>query len=305
MKAASPELVALLGTGEFFSVDGYTITLTGGTVLRLSTAPFDVTWGGHTFTANPRIGYADGAPLAQWTTKLDVGQWNFQIHPRFYDDFSGSDFLDMLNGEPFLAAAISGVFTAASVLVERAFFAVPFDYPAAGVVPAPVGFIPHFYGLVGEVSVSDTAVSLQVNDFRILLSTMMPRNLYQASCPHRLFDSDCTLNPASFSRTGTTGLASTRQTIVAVVGSPLGSATYALGKITMTSGKNAGQQRMVSEWPSTDTFHLQSPLPYAPALGDTFTITPGCNKTMFSCLSFGNINNFRGTPYIPLPETLL
>ena len=51
------------------------------------------------------------------------------------------------------------------------------------------------------------------------------------------------------------------------------------------------------------TFALLVPLPALPAIGDTLTVYPGCDKTKTTCAGkFGNLVHFQGQPYIPVPE---
>ena len=70
----------------------------------------------------------------------------------------------------------------------------------------------------------------------------------------------------------------------------------------MTSGLNAGVSRMVANWDGASTLSLQAPLPFGVAVGDTFTVTAGCDKTMATCTAFGNLVNYGGEPFIPPPE---
>jgi hypothetical protein len=80
---------------------------------------------------------------------------------------------------------------------------------------------------------------------------------------------------------------------------PPGSGTFALGKITMTSGLNSGFSRMVRNWVAPATLVLFRPLPFTVAPGDTFHAYPGCDKQQSTCTAFGNLVNFGGQSYIP------
>ena len=56
MKAASPALIALLGSSEqFIMADLYTFTLVGGSVLRYSAAPTALTANGNYFALGPKF----------------------------------------------------------------------------------------------------------------------------------------------------------------------------------------------------------------------------------------------------------
>lgn len=57
--------------------------------------------------------------------------------------------------------------------------------------------------------------------------------------------------------------------------------------------------------PSTSQaiLYLVQPLPNIPGVGDTFTVYPGCNKSMQACRDkFSNIIHYGGEPYAPQPE---
>jgi len=82
------------------------------------------------------------------------------------------------------------------------------------------------------------------------------------------------------------------------------------GKISFTSGPNAGLSRGIKSWiagsgGAPGTVSLIAPFPVAPTSGDAFQIYPGCDKTLDAggCPKFANTVRFRGFPYVPTPET--
>jgi uncharacterized phage protein (TIGR02218 family) len=81
---------------------------------------------------------------------------------------------------------------------------------------------------------------------------------------------------------------------------------YALGRIVFTSGANNGISRTIRANDGSGNFTLINPLPNPLAPGDAFTVFPGCDLTTSRCLAkFNNLNNFKGTPFVPLPQTPL
>jgi len=71
------------------------------------------------------------------------------------------------------------------------------------------------------------------------------------------------------------------------------------GLLTFTSGAMNGVSIEVKGWDGTQ-ITLFLPMAFQPAPLDTFTIEPGCNKTINNChTKFNNIVNFRGEPFIP------
>lgn len=82
---------------------------------------------------------------------------------------------------------------------------------------------------------------------------------------------------------------------------------YAGGLITWTSGSNINLSMEVKEWfPVTREILLFLPAPYTIVAGDDFTIRPGCDKRVETCLNkFNNVPNFRGEPHLPGQDQIL
>jgi uncharacterized phage protein (TIGR02218 family) len=57
---------------------------------------------------------------------------------------------------------------------------------------------------------------------------------------------------------------------------------------------------------SAKRFGLFLPMPNTIALGDSFTVSAGCDKQFDTCISrFSNAINFRGEPHVPGTDKLL
>ena len=80
---------------------------------------------------------------------------------------------------------------------------------------------------------------------------------------------------------------------------------FAYGKVKWLTGQNAGFSGEVKAFaPGVVTLALAPPYPLT--IGDTYTITAGCDKQIGTCSArYNNIVHFRGEPYIPGPDTLL
>ena len=327
MKTASVALSALLNgagvAGSLVQFDLYTFILANGAgTLLYTNADFPITaadatiWnapkigGGTLWTAGmtwaPKIlGNADGADsFGHWKLGLDADGWNVTVAPRPFDLITGAAFPDTIGGVPWIYAARSGAFDNAELIVSRAYFAAMPAHPIPLVGVSPVGTLIMFRGLVGPVDCTTSAAHITASDWKSTLSQQMPKNVYQAGCRHRLFDARCTLSAGTFSRTGAVVAGSTRSAVAAVLAAPAGSGTFVLGTLTMTSGLNAGFSRLVSAWDGT-VLSLQAPFPFAINVGETFTVTAGCNKSMAACTSFANLVNFSGEPFTPNPEVSL
>lgn len=297
MKPLSPALTALLASRKFAAADLYTFTLIGGGVLRYTSYDVDVTVGGNTWSAGgttgPFFDRTDNKAKCHWKIGIAVDQLIFDVIPG----------AAQVNGQPFLAAVRQRVFAGAELELDRAFFAPP----GAGAplsIPGATGTLVLFVGRVAEVNFSRTAATFNVNSHLELLNQNLPRNLYQAPCINTLFDASCALNRASFAVSGTVAAGSTPFVVDATLAQASG--YFDQGSIVFTSGANNGVSRSVKSYSigTPGMLVLLSPLPNVPAPGDTFTAYPGCDKTQATCTNkFSNLVNFRGFPYVPVPET--
>lgn len=283
----------------------YTFNLITGEVLRYATGDRAITYpgAGGTWDHNKvRIDTMDNKAVVHYKTGLDADTYAVTLMPRLVDDLSRALYPDTIGGQPWIAAALAGALDGATVFVDEAYFN-GWPPPSGGAI-TPVGVLPLFAGLMADVAPSRSGVSIIVNSHLELLGVNMPRRLYQEGCIHTLFDGDCTLNAATFARTGTVATVTDRTHFTSAVAAPLGSGDYTLGQVVFTAGNNAGFSEMVAFWDSaTGLFTLRAALPYAIQPGDAMTVYPGCDKTQATCTKFANIANYGGTPYVPPPET--
>lgn len=284
-------------------------TLQARSALYFTNADFDISWGGITYRSDGiRIDQNDSKVTAHWKVGIDSDQWTVVVMPRLIDIMTGQEFPDTIGEIPWLNAAQAGFLDAADFQVDRAYFAFMPSWPMPPGGAAPVGVISGiFAGVIGEVDTTNSACTLIVNDYRSLFSQQMPRHVFQGECRHTLFDTGCTLSSGAFSRNGQTIGGSTVVSIAQNLSAPMlpaGTGTWVLGTIKFNSGLNSGLARMINGWNGPgQPFTLLDPLPNPVQSGDSFTVTPGCNKTQAACAAFGNSLNFGGFPYIPAPET--
>lgn len=291
MKPASPTLIALLATKQFFVADLFVFTLVDGTVLRYSAGDKNISDGVNTYpcggTTGPyfqRSSNNGSRGLCSWKIGVEVSTLQFDVMPG----------AAMVEGFSFLQACKLGFFDGAEMTLYRAFM------PTYGDTSA--GIVNIFTGRVVEIDCGRTMATLNINSHLELLSQQMPRDLYQPGCLNTLFDSACTLNRASFAVSGTVTSGTTVSMINASLSQPTG--YFDSGTVNFTSGQNDGFKRTVKMYTTGGSFTLLVPLPFVPAVSDTFTIYPGCDKTQNTCSGkFSNLVNFRGAPYIPQPET--
>jgi hypothetical protein len=80
---------------------------------------------------------------------------------------------------------------------------------------------------------------------------------------------------------------------------------FAYGTVKFLSGQNAGFSMEVKTF-SPGVVTLAMAMPFPIAVGDTYTITAGCDRQIGTCFTrYNNIVHFRGEPYIPGPDLLL
>jgi hypothetical protein len=295
---------ALLATRAFVDVDCYWLKLAGAPFgvsnLYYSAGPIGVAVPGYSWTAaGPTFDQDKAKAVGHWKTGLDVDQWQVVVAPRNVDPLTGTPFPDAIGTQAWLAAAQGGALDGAEVQVDRAFAPC---WPAAGAgFLAPTGIVTIFYGRVAELDVGRSQAVMSLNSTLKVLTNPLPRNLFQASCVHTLFDQGCSLQAASFSVAGTV-TAAAGSTLGSSVAAPAGSGTYALGRVVMISGASAGFARLVRSW-VPGTFTLAAPFPFGVAPGDSFLAYPGCDKQFGTCGRFRNTANFGGCLSIPVPET--
>jgi uncharacterized phage protein (TIGR02218 family) len=71
------------------------------------------------------------------------------------------------------------------------------------------------------------------------------------------------------------------------------------GLVTWTSGANQGHKMEIGTF-TAGVFSLYLPMSGVIAVGDTYNLRPGCDKSFTTCKNrYNNGNNFRGEPYIP------
>ena len=286
MRTASAALIAFLAAtraqkdSAVLMADCYTFTLRTGTVLTYTNADLPVVMNGTTFLANSLL--VDGLTY-KCAVGLDVDKQQVTIAARP---------TDTIGGIPFLVAVRNGLLDGCEVQRDRAFLS------AWGT--APIGGVTLFKGRVSTIdSIGRTTAQITVASDLVLLDIDMPRNLYQPTCNHVLFDSGCGLVKNAFGSAGTVGAGAS----AVMVPWPAASSVYAQGTITFTSGANTGTTANIKS-ATAIALTLSYPLPNVPAAGDGFTAYQGCDHTLATCKTkFANSTNFRGFPFVPTPET--
>jgi uncharacterized phage protein (TIGR02218 family) len=291
MKTCTPELAAFLNAArQGLAFDLWTFTLQSGFVLRWTDADIDIAIAGGQFVRGPIIS-RDRVKCARG---LEVDQLGVTL----------SSPTQLIGSQALPQFAVLGGFDGAAVQLERVYF------DTSGAAPVLVnGALLLFVGTVSDTLPSRMGAKLTVKSQLAQLQQQLPRNVYQAPCMNNLFDSNCGVNRAANTVSGSItsiGTGSNPTLTVSLQGTA-SAGYFDLGIVKMTSGVNEGIGRTVqAQGGSGNSITLQfaRPLPFALAVGDTFTATAGCNKPVTTCGNkFNNLIRFRGQPFIPVPET--
>lgn len=159
-------------------------------------------------------------------------------------------------------------------------------------------------GSIGEVRRSGAAFTAEVRGLAHYLNQPKGR-LYQYSCDADLGDARCGVDLASPLQrgNGTITAPSSASTVTAAGLSAFASGWFTRGLMAFTSGANAGRAMEVRAHTQSGAFAtmtLWQALAHVPAIGDTFTVTAGCDKQLATCRDrFSNARRFRGCPHMP------
>ena len=288
MKSAPTAVIsALQSSRELAFADCFTITLADGTTIRFTNAQYSVVV---PQSGAPALVFAagdiliDGLKLKQ-TCGVDIDEQEIDIAFKPTSTIAGL---------PWPVAVREGRFDGATIERARAVLTNPGGAVIGGAL------VVMFHGLVATVdNIGRLSCRMTIKSMLNKLAIDMPQEIWQPGCLNTVYDAKCTLSKAANSASGTVG-ASPTLTIIPWSGSTQDS--YSQGIVTFQGGANVGVSRTVRQsTPSGLT--LQRPLDYPPAVGDSFVVYKGCDKTTATCAGrFNNLANFRGYPFVPPPE---
>lgn len=169
------------------------------------------------------------------------------------------------------------------------------------------GKIPVFVGRLGLIQWSVDGFRAEIHSLMRQLSKTIG---YQttAKCRHLLFSAfdnthigACGVNPTAFTFTRTVSTIVTQKLKFTIATLGQASQWAQNGIVTWTSGLNAPLKFEVKVHTSggTDTIQLFLPTPQLISVGNSLTITAGCDKTFNTCKNkFNAIPNFGGFPHL-------
>lgn len=129
---------------------------------------------------------------------------------------------------------------------------------------------------------------------------------YTPQCPKRLGGTEfagCKADLAAHTVTGTI-TAVTSSTIIEDAALTMADGWANGGTLIFTSGQNVGLKIPAVKLQIGKVVELFEPPYYPPAVGDTFQLIAGCDKSLSTCRDkFNNLVNFGGFPFVPTSAT--
>lgn len=283
MRKASSKLIELLNLDQFLMADLYTFVTVQGDVYCYTNYDYDLTVDGVIYKADGPIIEREGI-----TTSLSLEVDNLELNISVTPDTTFNDI-------PIAWAFHNGTLDGGRFILERLFLDInkPLDTSA--------GTVKLFDGRLIEPEIIRNKIQVSVASDTDVLDVQMPRELYQAGCLNTLFDSSCGLKAQEFMLTSTVQTGTTTSKILCELNKPQG--WFTQGVVEFTQGVNKGLKRTVRIH-ETGIILLTLPLLETPQVGETIKVYPGCDKLLETCGNrFKNTEQFRGFPFIPVPET--
>ncbi len=158
-------------------------------------------------------------------------------------------------------------------------------------------------GTIGEVELQDVTFKAELRGLTQALSQQIVE-LYTPDCRADLGDSRCKVNLAALTVTGAVTDMTDRRSF-GDSSRTEENAYWNGGLITWTSGGNTGRKMEIKSFVA-GAFTLYLPMESNIAVGDEYTMRPGCDKSFATCKArYSNVKNFRGEPHVPGNDQIL
>ena len=154
-------------------------------------------------------------------------------------------------------------------------------------------------GWLGQVTSAGTHYVAELRGMHDLLQRPVG-DTYTPECRFDLGDTNCGINLTALTVTGSVTSVTDNANFIDTA-QIAATGVYAYGKVTWLAGANAGQSMEVKAWDGIgQIITLWLPMSQAIQVGDTYSVTPGCDKRFATCKSsFSNGANFGGFPHVP------
>jgi uncharacterized phage protein (TIGR02218 family) len=249
------------------------LTRTDGVVQGFTDHDRDLAFDGLTYAA------ATGFTASQIQSNLEFAVDNLEVSGAFRSDSLNEDDLS------------AGIYDGASIEIYRVNWASPDQHVLIR------------KGTLGEVKRGKAAFQAEIRGLMQALNQPVG-NAYCYACDADVGDSRCgvDLTTSTHKATGTV-LTVTDNRRFSVSGlSDFAGGWFAGGKLTWASGSNSGRSIEIKRHSNTSAsviLEIWQETAFDIAVGDTFTVTVGCDKQFSTCKKkFSNGANFRGFPYM-------
>jgi uncharacterized phage protein (TIGR02218 family) len=277
----------VLNNNTWFEADCFDILLPNGFLIRATSHQNDLVVGGNTYYATKYGKWERGSTTQDASTKGETSEMELMLQCDESILFPNS--------------ASTPMFQRAK-LFARSKVTLTIAYMDLGEVIQ--GTQAQFVGTISVPSQEASRVTFKCSDYSYLMQAAWPRRVFYAGCPFTVFDSNCDLDKASFAVTKTALSGSSGTVIQTSAMGAIGndSLPYTKGYIVPNSGEAQGFSIGLVQ--QIDSTHIQlMPFDIPIAVGDTFTMFPGCNGTTDACGNkFSNLVHFGGQPYIPAQD---
>lgn len=277
------ELLNSLSGTTLYMADLWTLSLDGKVIARWTGADKDVVINGVVYKRDPLI----TRETVRFVVGIEVSSLSVEIAP--------SQEGTVVNGVPLLRFAAQKGFDNCRLRLERAFASSPSD--------EFVGVLSMFDGRISSPTVTRGRVSIDVKSDLELLDAQVPANVYQPACMNTCYDEACGLKRVEY-KTTVKSKSNERRTEFGIAFQQAANNFFALGTVTFMTGLCAGVSRSIRA-SSASSITLMAALPADVTPDDQVVFARGCNRTKAMCKTLGNFKNFRGCPYIPIPETII
>jgi uncharacterized phage protein (TIGR02218 family) len=162
-------------------------------------------------------------------------------------------------------------------------------------------------GYIGEINFSDGMFNAEVRSLFQKLGQQIGQ-VTSATCRVKRFgDFRCKKDLTALSNARVVATV-TSTTVIRFASDSNATDYYSDGELEMRDGPNRGEWReikshVLSGGQAVITLHL--PFPFAISPGEHGVLTAGCNRSLDACITFDNVVNFRGEPYLPGTDLFL
>lgn len=148
-------------------------------------------------------------------------------------------------------------------------------------------------GYLGEIARdSDGRYTTEIRGLLQQLSQVFVETYTDRCVVKRFGDARCKLDLTTLTHTGAVTAVTNRRAFGTNY-SAMPYPEFRGAAFTFTSGPNGGFMREVKS-SAAGAFLFWEPFPVDPVIGNTFSVTQGCDRTFTQCQAYDNVNNFRG-----------